>query len=329
VPELALWWTSGSRTASSCYDGGPQPGYSHHESESVKPSRFEYTRAETLEHTTALLDDDPDGSKLIAGGQSLLPLIRLRLTDVARLVDIGGLGELAGIAVSEESLTVGAITRQSVLENHPQVRRHTPLLADAIPLIAHQAIRNRGTLGGSLAHADRSAELPAVAVALDASVLATSTRGSRVIPADDLFVSDYVTGLAEDEVLTTVNFPIAATDEVGEILEVSRRQGDFALAGVVVRIGGRRDHCEMARFVAFGVGPRPIRVRAVEEALVGSRLEDKDIDAAAERIANAVTPQSDVHASADYRRDAATALGRRAIRRARDRLTAAAARRDR
>jgi aerobic carbon-monoxide dehydrogenase medium subunit len=290
----------------------------------VKPSSFGYVRAESVDHATSILARDPDGCKVIAGGQSLLPLMRFRLTSVDRLIDIGTLDELAGVQVDAGVLRIGAMTRQAALQRDPQVSAHAPLLAEAIPWIAHPPIRNRGTIGGSLAHADRAAELPAVAVALDASVHVASVRGERTLAADDLFVSDYVTALADDEVLTAVEVPIAVGDEATALLEISRRPGDFALAGVAVRLRGTAERCEAARCVAFGVGPTPVRIRAVEQALVGGELRDDAIAAAAELIPDALAPNSDVHASADYRREAATVLGRRALRQARDRLDVAA-----
>lgn len=288
----------------------------------MKPSRFEYVGAESLEHAIALLAEDPDGSKLIAGGQSLLPLMRFRLTSLDRLIDISRLTELAGVTAGGDVLRVGAATRQAALERHPLVRAHAPLVSEALPWIAHAAIRNRGTFGGSLAHADRSAELPAVLLALGGAITATSARGARRLAAEDLFVSDYVTALAEDEVLTSIELPMAAEDEASVILEVSRRPGDFALAGVAVRVRGTAEVCEEARCVAFGVGPIPVRLETVEGSLVRGGLTQDEIVEAVDRIPEQLDPASDVHASADYRREAATALARRALILAGERLRA-------
>jgi aerobic carbon-monoxide dehydrogenase medium subunit len=287
----------------------------------MKPSEFQYVRAESVEHAAALLEEGEDGAKVLAGGQSLIPLLRFRLTYVDSLIDIGHLDELAGVAVQDDgSLRIGATTRQRVLELSSEIRDRAPLLVEAAPLIAHAQIRNQGTIGGSLAHADPAAELPAVAIALDASIEAVSTRGRRSIAAQDLFVSYYTTELAEDEILSAISVGPSTMPEGCAILEMARRSGDFALAGMVVRLAGSNGRCELARVVAFGVDARPVRVAAAESALVGSELGDQDLADAAQEVPAALEPTADVHATAEYRRHAATVLCRRALVRARDRL---------
>lgn len=287
----------------------------------MKASLFAYERAHSLEHAVSILEENGDGAKLIAGGGSLMPLLRYRLAHVERLVDIGRLDELSGIRVGGGgTVTVGATTRQAAIENSALVEEHLPLLAEAMPLIAHRAIRNRGTIGGSIAHADPAAELPAVLLALDASVRAVRAGGVRSIAAPDLFISQFTTTLAEAEVLTSISFPLATMPEGCAIMEVSRRAGDFAIAGVAARVAGRDRRCEAARFVVFGVGDRAVRIEAVERRLMDSDLHDGDLAEAVQLIPEAIEPRSDVHASADYRRHAAVVLGRRALARARDRL---------
>jgi CO/xanthine dehydrogenase FAD-binding subunit len=288
----------------------------------MKASAFNYTRAESVEHAVSILAHEGDGAKLIAGGASLIPLLRYRLAHVDRLVDIGRLDEIAAIRIGGGSLTIGAMTRQAAIEDSAVVEEHQPLLAEAMPLVAHRPIRNRGTVGGSIAHADPAAELPAVALALDATVEAVSVRGSRSVPAQELFVSYFTTELADDELLRSVSFPLATMPEGAAIMEVSRRPGDFAIAGVVAKLAGDDHRCGVARLVVFGVGERPSRIEAAEHRLVGTGLSDDDLAAAAGLVSDAVEPRSDVHASAEYRCHAAAVLARRALKRARDRLRA-------
>jgi CO/xanthine dehydrogenase FAD-binding subunit len=286
----------------------------------MKASPFAYTRAESVEHAVSILAHEGDETKLIAGGASLIPLLRYRLAHVERLIDVGRLDEIAGIEVGAGALTIGAVTQQAAVEDDALVGEHLPLLVEAMPLVAHRPIRNRGTIGGSIAHADPAAELPAVALALDATVDAISVRGQRKIPAGEFFVSYFTTELADDELLTSVSFPLATMPEGTAIMEVSRRAGDFAMAGIVARLAGHDHRCGAARVVVFGVGERPIRIEAAERRLVGTELSDDDLAAAAGLASEALEPRSDVHASAEYRRHATRVLGRRALRRARDRL---------
>ncbi len=288
----------------------------------MKASAFTYTRAESVQHAVSILAQEGGGAKLIAGGGSLIPLLRYRLAHVEQLIDIGRLDEIGAIHLGGGTLTIGAVTRQAAIEDSAVVGEQLPLLAETMPLVAHRPIRNRGTIGGSIAHADPAAELPAVALALDATVEAVSVRGSRRLPAQELFVSYFTTALADDELLTSVLFPLAITPDGAAIMEVSRRPGDFAIAGIVARLGGHDRQCETARVVVFGVGERPIRVDAAEQRLIGTHLGDEDLAAAAGLVSGAVEPRSDVHASADYRRHAAAVLARRALGRARDRLLA-------
>jgi CO/xanthine dehydrogenase FAD-binding subunit len=286
----------------------------------MKASPFAYTRAESLEHALSVLADEGDQTKPLAGGGSLIPLLRYRLAHVERLIDIGRLSEITGIQIAGGSMAIGAVTRQATVEDSPLVGEHLPLLSEAMPLVAHRPIRNRGTIGGSIAHGDPAAELPAVVLALDATVETASVRGRRSVPADEFFISYFTTELADDELLSSVSFPLATMPEGTAIIEISRRPGDFAIAGVVARLGGHDQRCEAARLVVFGVGERPIRIKAAEQRLVGTELCDDDLAAAAALVSGALEPRSDMHASAEYRRHAAVVLARRALGRARDRL---------
>jgi carbon-monoxide dehydrogenase medium subunit len=286
----------------------------------LKPPPFKYLRPATTADALELLDRHGGDAKLLAGGQSLIPLLRFRLTYFDSLIDIGRIGALRGLDVLPDGAArIGAMTTQSETENHPLMRERYPLLSEALQLVAHREIRNRGTIGGSLAHADPAAELPAVAVALDATLVSKSVAGTRLHEAEAFFRSFFTTALRDDEILTEVRFPRSAPGEGAAILETARRPGDFALVGAVARVRLERTRCESARLVLFGVGPSPTRAKEAEELLAGTSLSDSDIFEAARIAASPLDPISDVRASANYRRHAARALCSRAIALARDR----------
>jgi carbon-monoxide dehydrogenase medium subunit len=288
----------------------------------MKPPPFAYVRPETRRQALDVLDGAAAGyAKVLAGGQSLVPLLRLRLARPELLVDVGRLEELRCVRTDPDgSIRIGAATTQNEVERDDGVRTSLPLLAEALPLVAHAAIRSRGTIGGSLAHADPAAELPAVMLALDAELLLESARESRIVPADSFFVSYFTTALADHELLTEIRIPAPGPTEGTAILEAARRRGDFALAGVAVRLGMSADRCTLARVVVFGVGQSPLRLRESESALVDSRLTDPELEQAADAIEAAIQPASDVHASAEYRSKAAAVLCGRALVLARERL---------
>jgi carbon-monoxide dehydrogenase medium subunit len=272
----------------------------------MKAAPFAYLAAESVDEAAHALDEHGDAARVLAGGQSLLALMNLRLAQPETLVDIGRCG-LAGITAAGK-LEIGAMTTQSDALASPDVRRHCPLLARALADVSHQAIRNQGTIGGSIAHADPAAEIPAVLVAAGGEVRARSVRGDRTIPADELFVSHYETALADDEVLTAVSFPSAA-GRTWAFHEIARRRGDFALAGVAATFGlDAAGSVTEARIALFGVGDRPVRATGAEEALLGRRLAGEDvIEAAAEAAAEAVE-------SGGYRRVLIGVATRRALR---------------
>ena len=282
-------------------------------SSGVKPAPFEYHRPTSADEAVALLTEHGDEAKVLAGGQSLVPLLGLRLSRPGHLVDVNRLGELAGVA-NGEGLRLGATVRHHTLESSDTVRRASPLLAAAAGFIGHRAIRNRGTVGGSVAHADPAAELPAVLLALDASVEATSGRGTRLIPADDLFTGFLSTSLDADELLTAVLVPPWPERAGWSFHEFNRRSGDFAIVGVaaVVRLdaSGTIDH---ARLAFSGVDSRPVRAEAAERALVGASPSADLWSAAAHAAAAELSPTSDFHGSASYRRHLAGVLAERAL----------------
>ncbi len=282
----------------------------------MKPPRFDYHAPSSVDEALALLARYGGEAKVLAGGQSLVPLLNFRLARPAALVDLNRVSGLAYIREAEGQVRLGAMTRQRAIEFSPVVAGRVPLLGEATRLVGHLPIRTRGTIGGSIAHADPSAEYPAVLTALDGEVVARSPRGERLLRAGELFRSYLTTSLAPDEILTEVRLPAAPAGAGWAFEELSRRHGDFAIVGIaalVVRDGPR---CAMARLAAAGAGAVPVRLRAAEEILEREGLGDAAIDAAAARAADLVSPDSDVHASAAYRRHLTGVLVRRALHRA-------------
>lgn len=282
----------------------------------MKPVDFELHRPETLGEALALLAEHGDDGKVLAGGQSLVPLLNFRLARPAHLVDVGRIASLAELRRTAAGLTVGAMVRQASAERSPAVTRHCPLLAAALPNIAHPPIRNRGTVGGSLAHGDPAAELPSVATALDAVFVAASVHGRREIPAAEFFRTHLVTALEPDELLIEIRFPATGSGTGAAFVEVGRRRGDFALVGVGVQVGVDGSRVTDARVSFSGVADTPLRCRQVEDALRDTSA-DEDVLRAASRLAReTVEPVGDLHATADYRRHVAGVLLARAVRQA-------------
>jgi carbon-monoxide dehydrogenase medium subunit len=281
----------------------------------VKPPPFDYTRPRSLADALAALAEHGADARPLAGGQSLIPLLNLRLARPSLLVDLNVVPGLADVRPDDGWLVLGAMVRQRALERDPQVGRHVPLLSQAARLAGHPSIRNRGTLGGSLAHADPSAEYPAVALALDAELVARGASGERVIPAGEFFVDLFTTALKPEELLTAVRIPVLPDGTGWAIHEIARRHGDFALAGAAVVLRKAADAtCQHAAIALFGVATRPLRARAAEQALVGSPLTPERIGEAAALAVDAIDePLSDVHGSAAYRRRMAGVVVRQAL----------------
>jgi len=280
----------------------------------MKPAPFEYHAPETLEEVLHLLAEHGDESKIIAGGQSLVPMLSMRLARPAQLIDVNGVTALAGIELADGAVRIGATTRERDVERSPLVAPNAPALAEALPLIGHLAIRNRGTVGGSIAHADASGELPAVAMATDATMVVRGPSGERVVTADDFFLGHYTTAIDDDECLLRVDVPTAAASEGWSVQEVARRHGDFALVGVVAMVAlGADATIEQARVCLFGVGERPLRVADVESALVGALPTLETFASAAADATRDLTPGSDIHGSGDYRRHLAEVTVRRTL----------------
>jgi carbon-monoxide dehydrogenase medium subunit len=279
----------------------------------MKPAPFELHIPQTLDEAVGLLSEHGDEAKVLAGGQSLTPMLALRLTRFEHLVDVNRVAELSGIERREGWLRVGATTRHRTVERSPEVAAAVPLLGRATAKVGHFQIRNRGTVGGALAHADPAAEQPAVAVALDAVMEVASPTGAREVAAADFFQGLWATALASDEVLTAIRFPVWTGRCGFAVEEIARRAGDFALVGVMcgVRVdaGGIVDRAVIA---LFGVGGTPVRAVGAEQALTqGATLDEVAAAAMVE-----IDPSGDLHASAEYRRTVAGVLVGRAVARA-------------
>jgi carbon-monoxide dehydrogenase medium subunit len=283
----------------------------------VKIPRFEYHRPESVDEVLVLLAEHGDDAKVLAGGQSLLPMMALRLAAPAQLVDIGRVRELERVSCGDAGeVTLGAMVRQVTAERSSDIARRSPLIHEAIPHIAHRAIRTVGTVCGSLAHADPAAEMPAVALAAGATMVAKSTVGAREIAADDFFLGYLHTALRPDELLAEVRFPVWSPTTTSALVEVSRRHGDYALVGLACRVEIEGAVITGASLAFFGVGTTPVRVTEAEGALTGQRLSD-DLPAEAANVVSAsLSPGADIHASAGYRRHLAGVLTRRALTRA-------------
>jgi CO/xanthine dehydrogenase FAD-binding subunit len=290
----------------------------------VKPAVFEYFSPQTAEEAVALLGEYGDDAKVLAGGQSLVPLMNMRLARPAVVVDINRIESLAYIRDEDGGLRFGALTRQRAAERSPLVAARCPLLRDALRLVGHVQIRNRGTIGGSIAHADPAAELTAVLAALDGEVTARGPQGDRVISARELFVTYLTTSLEPRELLVEARFPAPPHGAGWSWMEVARRHGDFALAGVGTVLVLRRGMIADARIGLIGVGPTPVRAAEAERGLIGQSPSEALWEAAAEAVRGAVSPDGDIHASAEYRRHVAGVLAQRALRESLSRVQEAA-----
>jgi CO/xanthine dehydrogenase FAD-binding subunit len=284
----------------------------------MKLPPVEYEAPTTVAEAIDLLAEQLDEASVLAGGQSLIPLLALRLARPAVLIDINGLDELSGISAADGWVTVGAMTREYVAEESEVVADAVPLLAAALPLIGHEAIRSRGTIGGSLAHADPAAELPAVARALDAEFVVRGPSGLRVIPAAQWFEGYLTTARRSDELLTEVRFPAAKRGTGVSFQEVARRHGDFAIVGLAVSLVLAGEVISDARLAFAGVSDVPVRATAAEDLLVGERPSPELFDEAARRATDDLDPPADLHGSSDYRKTVAAAIVRRGLRAAAD-----------
>jgi carbon-monoxide dehydrogenase medium subunit len=282
----------------------------------MKLPPFDYAAPANVDEALDLLAEHGDEASVLAGGQSLIPLLALRLARPSVVVDINGLGELDGISTSNGSVTVGALTREHVAEDSETLAEKVPLLVAALPYIGHEAIRSRGTIGGSLAHADPAAELPAVALALDAEFVVRSRSGERTVAAADWFEGYLTTARRPEELLVEVRFPAAAPGTATAFEEVARRHGDFAIVAVAASLTVADGAIADARVALAGAADVPVRAGDAEKVLVGQKPSEELFDAAARQAADALDPPADLHGSSAYRKKVATALVRRALRKA-------------
>lgn len=279
----------------------------------MKPAPFDYVAPTTLEEALEHLSDNAGDATLLAGGQTLAPLLALRLATPALLIDINRISALAGVGRSDGATRIGALTRQNAVLADTTVAANVPALAKAIPFVGHHQTRNRGTLGGSIALGEPAAECPATALALGAIVEARSQRGAREIPIDDFYVGAYATTLELDEMITAVRFPDWPAGTVTVVHEVARRPGDFALVGLVCAFalgGGKVDRASIGW---FGMGPQPMRSRRAEQAMAGRKLSAADLTEIAQLAIDDTDPLSDAQADAAYRRRVGARVFRRVV----------------
>ena len=279
----------------------------------MKPPVFEYRRAESLDHACELLCGSAEDAKILAGGQTLIPMMNFRLARPKVLIDIGNIAD--GNQITEEAggIRIRATTVQRFVEKSTVVRARLPLLQHAIQHIAHFQIRNRGTIGGSIANADPASELPSMALALDAQFELRGHGKSRTVAATDFFLTYMTTALEPDEILASIYFQEPPSGSGWGFHEVARRSGDFALAGSAAVITLDGGTCVRARVVLLGVAPTPVRATGTEQMLLGQRYSPQLIEAAAHEVQEVADPESDVHVTAEYRRDVAEVLAVRAL----------------
>jgi CO/xanthine dehydrogenase FAD-binding subunit len=281
----------------------------------MKPAPFRYVAAKTVEQALALKAEHGDEARFLAGGQSLVPTMNFRLTQPALLIDINRLSELAGVGNgAADRLRIGAMTRYRSLERDPAIERKLPLIHEALPLIAHPQIRNRGTIGGNLAHADPASEMPAIVLTMGGRLRAQSVKGERWIDAADFFVGALTTALEPDEMLMEVELPIAAPRSAACFLEMSRRRGDFAIIGVacIVRVD-ETGQCIEARIGLCNAGDGPVFAAAASQSLVGKAIGAADIAEAAALVQGDIDPGGSIHASKEFQRHIAGVLTTRAL----------------
>jgi len=281
----------------------------------MKPPPFEYLRPQTLDDAVRALQAAAGEAKIIAGGQSLIPMLNFRLLNPGILIDISRIAGLDYVRPGADGgLDIGALTRHHTLETSDEVKLRFPVLHAAMQHVAHLAIRNRGTIGGSITHADPAAELPLMMVLLDAQIRAVSPRGERTLEAQDFFVGALTSAVDEDEIVTGISLPPLPRGAGWAFEEVARRSGDFALAAVGVVLHVEAGKIAEARLGVMGVGDTPLRMFEAETILFGQACDETTIDEAVDSVRATVEPATDLHASADYRRHLVGVLARRALK---------------
>ncbi len=279
----------------------------------MKPNSFEYVRARSMGEVFVVLSEHGDDAKILAGGQSLIPAMNMRLAAPEVLIDVSQIPDLQGIEVLENELRIGAMSRHADVLNSSKVAEHAPLIASAMPNIAHPAIRNRGTFGGSLCHADPASELPACAMALDASFNIQNISDSRAVKAKDFFHGTYATCLGDDEILTSVDVPLTTADTMTFFEEFSRRKGDYAMVGLAARAEVQNQKIGDIKLVFFAVGDVARSASSAEELLSGAALTGIDMDAVCMAVSDDITPFGDLTTSAETKSALMKTLTRRAL----------------
>ena len=279
----------------------------------MKYPEFDYIKARSLEQALSLLASHGDEARILAGGQSLLAALNMRLSEPALLIDISGLSHLRGIQVTPTALRIGALTTHTDIENSSLVAQHAPLLKLAVPHIAHRAIRNAGTFGGSIANADPAAEWPCCLLALDGQVVAQSPRGERRIAALDFFTGLYTTELADDEVLTACELPLAQRDDWFGFQELARRHGDYAIAGLAMHLRFAGPVVQAAKLSWLGLASTPLRSRKTEQLLVGKPLDATTFEMVVASLREELDPLADLTNSGATKKHLATVLARRLL----------------
>ena len=281
----------------------------------MKPAKFEYFAPTSLAEALELLEEHGDDAKVLAGGQSLMPMLNMRLALPEVVVDINRIPGLDYISPTPDGgLAIGALTRQRSVERSDAVLERIPVLAAAMPSIGHFQIRNRGTVGGSISHADPAAELPAICFALDGEFVLSSASNQRVLKAENFFMSPLTTAIEPGELLTEIRLPDRSQGWRWGFQEVCRRQGDFAMVGAVSLLqmdGG--GVCRSACITMFGVAGTPVRIRRAEEALAGERIDDNLLGDVSKIVSEELDPNSDIHASAAYRKEVGGVIARRTL----------------
>lgn len=284
----------------------------------MKPAPFEYHVPTSIEQALDLISQHADDGKILAGGQSLVPAMNFRIVQPGMLIDLNRISELSYISEESSVIRVGAMTRERQLEFDASIEKHTPLLHEAAPSIAHPQIRNRGTIGGSIVNADPAAELPVLMLALDARLKAKNTLGERWIDAKDFFVGMFTTALEPDEILVEIELPFMPARTGWSFMEVAPRAGDYALMGVAVMVTlDENGKCENAKLVYLNAGDGPVDAMEAAKLLAGEELSDKLIDSAAEHVSEKeITPFGNVHTSPEFQRHLAKVLTKKALKQA-------------
>jgi aerobic carbon-monoxide dehydrogenase medium subunit len=284
------------------------------------PGEFNYFAPSTVQEAISLLAEHGSGAKILAGGQSLIPAMRFRLSVPETIIDINNLTDLQYVHEADGHLVIGAMTRESSLEESDVVQRSYPMLADAARVIGDPIVRNMATVGGNLAHADPANDHPAVMLAYKAHVIAAGPNGTRTIAIDDFFIGLFENSLGEHELLVEIRIPTPVANSGGAYVKMERKVGDYAISAVAAHLTLDGDICTEARIACTNVNPVPIRARNAEQALIGKRLTDDVIEAAGQASASDCDPSPDLRGSIEYKRDITRILTKRAIRAALERI---------